>query len=1748
MLGLNIKAIREFKKIGIQTIIKRLGIFPKKYLEIERGIVEVESSLLRKIANILDVGESDIINYNADEFNTRQKELDLRNNNLKSVENKGEIKKKPIIKPMLLTPSDIIKRDLSNQIYQENSFSAKDETDPFNFLIKTNDKSFSPRLINIVQPYNINGKTKTLFFTEFNTGLKVGDRVFIVNGVYDSNTQIKKNKYKRGRDGYKVLFIDKCKVVLDIDYNGFNPWKQEDPIIGYSVSLYYVKDEDDFRLVNRQITTSGGQFNNKFNTNNHNFIYVDKDYNSISGWGLNSGLLGSPGFFVRNGSNGWINVTNEFLLGNLTSVISPNLLFNGRIKVMDGEFTYDLPNGERLLFEEGKTYVYDVPDTEQETFPRWIVDIDYNRVFITKANFRNGIFKGEFNSGLFGNPDNEAKWLGKPASWNAGTFFNSFWEKGEFNSIFTLSESFFSEIDPNGNPIQKVNGFNNNGRGYSLIVDSIVDNMVINNATIVNSYFGESANYDVVSDYLENEQTEFNTIIRKGFFINCLFENSSVNNSLLQDSKTINSKLVNVRSISSQHTNVVIDNSVIVNDHTIRVIGYEELNMSVNSSLNDITHKVYKFYVSELDFNRLKFGDYFYLQNLKIDNDLINFFDKRFRVSSWTEYVDFYSGYINNLPLNIPNHSFYKRGIEMSVFLSTPIDNEMLYNSYRTSSSFITTITIEENPIKEYSIDIIVSTYDIDGNKIEINDKFKDLVLDYNRDRKDSTPDDMTLPNTLGKTLLFNNVYLVKGELESGIVNDTDWNNGNNIQSNKDLMFNLIDNLGGNLNMSLSNDKKLIVGINRNINYEELKVNTLKIGKIVFINSIYYLVNSEKIRLSDTYRIISVNDNELVLEEINNNILESLQLGGIFTTNVNNRYSYIHLSKINDSNIKKGFFNRSYLTNNNILNISLNIEDKDFNNILNIKELAVLNSLFDSNNNILDKALYLNCHFNISSIWKDGIIYKSTWENGVFNKGLFKSSNWENGVFNGGKFYQSNSFNARPNSVFQSIENNNIYTYFIKGETTPSVANNRWSWKNGVFNGGEFELSDYENGTFNNGLFIYSNFYDGVINDGIIGSDLLTTKETQVFNGIIENCIVINASLVAKDTSFIGNLVKSILWKNGVFNGGVFGNVGNSNSIWENGVFNGGEFTDKAKWKNGVFNGGKFNSTFGTSNPIAISDFTWENGVFNGGIFGNSDLLNNSNWFNGQFNDGKFIGRIWNNGIFTGGSFNGSGIDNVIVSISADEKDKLNKAQDFVSDFSSQYYGLWKNGLVSIEKDRFIKELNVENSLNKQAYFKNVLWENGIFSHSNGILENSVWLDGIFEKGTLLKSSFNPFVFRTPTILGFSQTALWKNGHLKESDFYFSEWLDGKFSKGSAFGMIWHKGVNEYMNAFNIWWKDGLWRNGNWYGSFIDYDGDLSKTDRNTLFYNAILKNINDKKDDDKVHLWNIFEELVVKKELSFGDAAVIQDSVPDLITYYGLNSCPNDGNTYYTDVVPSIDSQRYVKNNDFYFYNNNSYPLSVKPENFIEGLTTVSGATNCPLIQTYYEIQSCSSNELFYTNIPNSLSNQRYVDSGGNLYVRTQAFGITQNFQPANFIDVSLVVNEVGCSGLPSTNSFSSSVTVGSIVVSKLPSNGNFSIVLSGVPFVMSPNPVNQINISNNSINLSNTILSNDIFTITLNGTSNALGFSNLQIRDNSNVIYTGVISGGSGSNLVVTFNIGPAKGRSFVFVGGEVDIKFNS
>lgn len=639
-------------------------------------------------------------------------------------------------------------------------------------------------------------------------------------------------------------------------------------------------------------------------------------------------------------------------------------------------------------------------------------------------------------------------------------------------------------------------------------------------------------------------------------------------------------------------------------------------------------------------------------------------------------------------------------------------------------------------------------------------------------------------------------------------------------------------------------------------------------------------------RLPDAYTIVD-NSGLLELEEIvkagTTAILPTLISGGIFKTfNAENRYNYISKTKFYKSKLLNGIFRRGYFSGSLIKNESYDVSDKDFTNKEQLRNLVISDTIFSNNSNILSKAMYMNSSFtNGNDIWDNGILFNSIWNGLVFNNGLVKQTTWLSGTFSNGLFYDSKTFTT-PNTLYNKYNVNQFNSYYKSGFVSLTSSNNRYSWQNGTFLNGEFYKSNWENGEFNGGKFYNSNFYGGTINDGIIGDKSLSINDTNIYNGIINYTTVDNANVIADSTTEIPIINNNIQWYDGIFNSGVFGATGGlSLATWYNGVFNSGYFTGNSKWLNGTFNQGKFVSSYGSTSLLSDADldnrinYSWEGGIFNGGEFGNESFTTNPSWYNGEFNGGYFKGKIWNTGIFIAGDFQGSG---KIPAYGITTSYCIN-ADTFTSTFkldSNNYYGMWRSGYVADVKSKYLKseiysDLKRTDSVDKSypnTSLKDILWVSGTFSHPSAIISNSVWLDGTFENGTFQYSSFNPYVKRgldTTETFNFSDSCRWVNGTLIDSDFLVSKWDNGSFISGTAIGMIWNNGTANYMNAYNIFWENGVWRNGNWEGSYFKVEEDGKVKDD---FSYQILKRGMDWSGTSSTHIWNLF----LKDNLSKGN------------------------------------------------------------------------------------------------------------------------------------------------------------------------------------------------------------------------------------------------------------------------------------
>ena len=726
--------------------------------------------------------------------------------------------------------------------------------DSFSQVKESSTQYASPRLLNWVEPYEVSGQRKTLFYSEVSTNFKVGDMVYILNGNYDNNKLIEKDKYRKGRDGYKVLKIDNCKIILDIDYVGLLPYN-DDSFDDY-IKVYHIDNPESFLNANRQITTRGENFDYKFNYHQNNIAFIEKDFGAIDGWGLNAGVSKAPGFFVRDGNSGWTRISDEFVyLGSFSVALSPTYKNNDRIIIMDGSFTY-----KDIQFKEGSVYKWDTNLTN------WELDESYSNAIITKSCFRNGNFNGDFNSGLYGNDKKKIKWSGK-GTWNGGTIFNTVWKSGTMDSKIGLVNTYKASFDEYGMPFQKLHTSNNGGFGFNYIFNSEIEKSLINNGNFYNTSFEQAATFSVVENHVISMTHSFDNKISKAYFELCKFTNIEINGGELKNTRSFNSKISNVKSINSYFEQSVLKDSTYVSEKIIKITGYDEWNMSEYfssyssqfSSIKDVNSKIYKFYITKESFKRLKSEDVFYIKGLTIANSqtLTNFFDNKFRITSWSEFYDDINSTLRN---NSLEYFFYKRGYESAAFLSTPEENsyivnsqESLYNILGSTVSNYKTILSGKNPNAGYSIDIIVSRHDLYNKNRSMDqtsewDSMNPKNFNYDSDVVVGTT---SVPTFLGKNIDISNAYILDSDFGSGIIETSDWNSGHHVNYNKDVVITSIT-ASGIYSMEIDNyNNYLIAKTGMDYRYpEKIGKDVISEGDIVFLNSVDYDTRGQVTKVS----------------------------------------------------------------------------------------------------------------------------------------------------------------------------------------------------------------------------------------------------------------------------------------------------------------------------------------------------------------------------------------------------------------------------------------------------------------------------------------------------------------------------------------------------------------------------------------------------------------------------------------------------------------------------------------------------------------------------------------------------------------------------------------------------------------------------------------------------------------------------------------------------------------------------------
>lgn len=1424
---------------------------------------------------------------------------------------------------------------------------------------QSTDKSFSIRLLKWVEPFEIAGVEYSLFYTEVDHNYKVGDRVFIEGGNYDSELLIENNPFQSGTDGYKVLYADRCKVVLNILYTGVLPTNEEE--IDNFVKVYVASSQYEFEFYCQALSMreDSGTIQNKLQLGFNNFLFLNGTFSITPGsynltsfaddFSLSSTSTTMGNKWVIRGTtasnNYFIDITNDVLTDNIIPYLNvgynnplSGFYNNGKLKIMNQNFT-----SGGVDFRNEYIYYWD------STNNIWKPDKTYLPVVISEQIFRDGSFnRGNWNQGLLGQHLKRVEWDGTRVKWNLGSTLNVNWRAGILDSTIFKQDSYFTIFDRTEMPQIRTNAANNGGSGYNYVFNTDFTGGDVINGNIFNMAvtYGTNSTTSVLESYYTGVTPSYSVNLSGGVYYNSDIIFASVSNATLISSSVLNSTLTKVKSVNSEIRSSVFLNSIWLSDRIVKIQDYEESNIVwYDDNSNPISYKMYKFYVTETNWLRLREFQNFYFQDLIINlqsTELLNFFDDKFSIGQYQQTYD--------LPT-----SGGKSQRRVMVQLSTKEENR---NSPGTISGI--TNNLQPNDIALPSIDIFLTN----GEDFNYS-----LTASYPR-------------TFIADTIDVSKAYILDSDFVSGLFKNSTWVSGNYFNYNDDYSLYATSSFYTSRTPSnyevIPSSSKIKIPVSqigtptRGYLRDDIFGATTSLSEIAFINGLHYDTTltggTNLVKMPDVYKVTAVtnnsNDRTVELEDMGTIVTSVGAFSGIssplLTKNAQNRYNYLHPVKFENSIISSGIFKRAYFEGCQFDNNEFDVTDRDLSNVSNKRKLLLSDIIFDDNSNTIKNGIVQYSHFlSGSDIWKGGIFHRGIWNTSTFSYsdgatsstiynrtaspfegGVFRNSSWVNGQFNTGLFYKNNT-NVAP--ILTALSN--TYTTYYHDDINDGV---RWSWQNGDFKNGDFEQSNFEFGNFYNGNFYNSSFFDGIATGGNFGKNNIPYNLTRVFSGTFSNANVINAEFRSENYS-VPTTPVHIEWTNGVFNNGLFGvnptTVGslfnnydpsntNNTAIWRDGTFNGGEFTDIAEWKTGSFNNGKFTSYFGYKNqrPIELStstglSFSWQGGEFNGGQFGRSEGLTNSTWFNGEFNGGIFGGRYWRDGVMTRGLFNGSGTYSTDIS-----------NQDyFINSFNYEYYGYWQDGWVTRNKDRFITDQKFFTSLerestlknkSKDTKFTNILWANGTFSHFDGEMYNSAWINGTFEDGYFSDSVFNPYLnvsvpnqwvigtgstgiivgtngatvsglggitigynfnpnevytfqieitnqnvgnlyidtfstalvtstqsgicsvtysppstsvdllyfgsltFRNLIIYpgtesGFRTTdsCIWKNGEAYSSDFYYSKWEQGVFDsystsdQGNAWGIIWKDGIVKYMNANNIIWEKGTWRNGNWNGS-----------------------------------------------------------------------------------------------------------------------------------------------------------------------------------------------------------------------------------------------------------------------------------------------------------------------------------------
>jgi len=1304
-------------------------------------------------------------------------------------------------------------------------------------IYKSAPKSATVKLLNYTEPFTIRGTRYTLFYTEFDTKLAVDDKVYIVSGNYDTNEKFQRDKFSEFSDGYTVLLVDQTKVVLDIEYDGLQPWVEED--IDNFLKVYVASSQEDFEYFIQTTSTRDfpylvNRFSNIGTYSTNNILYINGTF-SVSGneWGIlgftsstGGSLTYSNSFLILSGTtSGYLqDITNNINTGIFSKYLSATLECNRNLKIMNDSFT----TTSGVKFKKGYAYKW------CKICDGWRVNVMYHQPFITKLNFRNGIFKsGKINQGLIGTHIETIDFQsGSEKVVNLTTILNTNWTGGSILNGDITSSASYKTIFQSGLPFIQQMKDNRNNLGYNFVYDSFLDDLVINKVTIHDSIVGHSLN-TIVYEYLTKIKSSYDVqILTLSEIYNSKIIKNFLTNATIFSSKVINSEVFNSKSINSEFEKSVFNKSNFISDKIIKLDNYDERTVTWWNDGVQETFKLYKFYVSPSNFNRLEEFQSFYFDGIQINKsgiEVLNFFDDKFTIDAYRSSYDEITGKqlrkvivqlstaaenlktidseditYSNILLNntkdalpsidlmiTPGDDFvsYEQSsgsdtynYNLSTFEASPFWGTSFgtFSIFIDSNSYTFTASFTYSSIYDSLVLLGTGSWTFSGENFEVKSEFVFgtlLANDDDEDKYSANPTQDITKSLVNNTnaIDVNRSYILDSDFKSGYFYNSIWSSGNYINYNIDHT------------LEVANNSEYYSPIDIDPNLGTLTVNLLssyrrriaKQGDVVFFNNLELdstlLGYSNLVKLPDTYRVTSLNENNntFQLEDIINGT-ESVFF--TFTQSVSST------TAIKTSNAENAY---NYL--HPVVFVSSTIKSGIFrrgyfkNTVFNSDEFDVqqrdpvqLRGGITSYTNWRQLLISDTIFGQTRNIFKSGLLLYSHWIAGsdVWENGIFQNSIWNTTSYNW-------SFGLTSSFYYTSLSN---------------------KFKNGIF-----RQSRWVNGIFENGLFYRNN------------SNKVYT--TTVYDNLT------NAYYRVKNSSGEGKSRWSFL--NGVFEDGVFelsnfemGNFENGQffqSTFLDGFATGGVFGRKTlpftvtRVGAGTFSGlNVVSANFEAENPTGQLDdyfsIEWLNGIFNNGNFGvrvvsasyseeKLDYRFKSNWYDGKFNNGSFQDTaVWHFGEFNGGKFTSYWGYPFIITSS-------------YSTSASQSFA-WRDGYFN---GGIFGNANLGT---------NSTWFNGQFN--GGIFTGRYWQNGIFTRGYFIGSGTTSTTLAgVPNFVSnFSESyyGLWNSGYVNE--------LSSKLFKNKESYSVEIRNVDKKKKDFTAKFTNVLWRG----GTFSHGDGQIENS------------------------------------------------------------------------------------------------------------------------------------------------------------------------------------------------------------------------------------------------------------------------------------------------------------------------------